>query len=92
MSPSSSVAVPKRVTVLPSCTVWSGPAPTSGRSLLAMVMVVWSEPAIVALCKSVAVNVKTMPVSASTAGAVKEADKEVEFKRSTASDELCVHR
>ena len=91
-SSSGSVALPLRLTLEPSWTVWAGPASTDGRLLTCAVTVMITESEDVAVSSS-AVSVKMMAVSESTRGAVKVVDAEVALA-SVMSDEveLWVHR
>ena len=74
--PSSSEAVPDRVTVWPSATVWSAPASTEGGALR-WTMVISTRSEAVALCWSVAVRARVRVVLAGTSGAVKVVSSEL---------------
>ena len=88
-----SVAVPVRVTVPPSPTVWSGPASIDG-GLLAVgtsVTVTTSESVAVAVPSS-AVSVNVISVSASTAGTANVVDGEASLAKTIGRVESCDHR
>ena len=84
-SSSESVALPLRLTLEPSWTVWVGPASTDGGLLTGAVTVMITESEDVAV--PLAVSVKAMAVSESTRGAVKVVDAEVALA-SVMSDEV----
>ncbi len=83
----SSVAVPARVTVAPSRTVWSVPASMDGGSLFSMVTITLSA---TVLGPSVTVSVNVTFVSDVTAGALKVAVRAAESDSVMARSESCV--